>query len=1517
MKRRGHDVEASRWCTSVPLETDGSTTFLRIELRMREDHGFGLTPHSGAISASESSAERFEQAEVADIHTRMSSLEYLDLQRTFVERDTVETNEQDVFAGSRVGWSEVLARRASVIRAPANFGKTTEMREQSCRMRQQGQHAVFVPLRRVRSRGGFDAALVDFPDDHASFIEWSGAGARPLTVFLDSLDEASPRDDDDLTYWLRQVTSAVNWPASDVRWVISTRPALLTAKVLSDLRRLFGRGKTVIPADTPADHGSPAQAALNAVFSERVTDPDVLAIFSMSELERSQSIRYLSQRLGIQRAPEVIALASRRGLGSLVGNPGGLATLSEIDLLSRPPESLTDVFRRLEASIWRKLAADRRIRDAGNEGVGVVTETVRRLAAASQLCQLPNIELPQEGLLLSSDAISARLIVGSRVSEVVLQVLLGAHGFIDVGHHQVKIFPDELPPYLAACHLSDLVKSPEMAHRLVAALSWDAPTGERGVDRRLLPLMGWLATLNPHCRAEILKIDPQALAFFGDLRNSTVTKTDAERALRDSIAALVTRNDWPGRGQFRLTSENYWQAGSTRTESVILELFQEYGMKKNARDVLLDVAAYSGSAILRNQVIAEHDGSYDRLLKSVMDAHYILELGRHDDLQGLARALLASTEVPESSAARLVEKLGWKYLSPKDVVDVLGRYFARGYGGFHLTADVKGVLVPDGSDQQLFHLVRGLVLKASATREKQGRRTPRMHMANERFVEFSAEVLSILLRRGQAASAEKLALLCLLLFRVIRDAHHGTADVGELKGALKERADVRRAYLEQLVRWADSSEQHLWSFVYGYGSICQPEEEDMESLGLEALTQVVREERARVERMAAAGRSTPDRKERLQLSAEAKSALQASIADIRQGAALNTFAWLAGWLLHTTKNSRYGEVDFKKFEDRAGTELASAVREGLARFWRTQAPRFKEDEPNSTYHLTAAGLQGLHLELGDGKSLPDLSTGEIEQAIRYASFEINGFPKWFWALVRAHEEVAGDELEKLARAAGAGAVSREHAGNLFSALDEAPERIRERLAPLAWLILGREGADRRGFVVDKMLGATAAVPEAVTQGEFEVLAWKRVSEPFTTCAPTSPNDQARPTENAASQATVWGSHWLRRYPRSFVERMQRWIAEDAGSAKAFLYALAMELGRERGALLSGIANTSDGVDSLGALYVMVLDIVRPMDDSQHAEGEVYAVGGRDSAQDFRDAFVPAIAEARTQRAYDVLEWLKLKLGEERKPYFTRVQYHMREAQFARPPLDQRDFARFERDFEATITGRVSFDLAVQNALLAVKYDIEQGEHSLRRFFSAVEFSAIKTDKVGLALESDFQQLLASELKHHARGEFVVQREPETAEHNRRDVHCAKESLDLTASIELKMSERWTLGDYFEALEQQLVGQYMRQRNANTGFLVIVLQRERTWKCPATGRNLSFYELLAMLQAKADTLMREDSSKFLRVIGINAIQPRNFRETRPTARPQELGRRGRKALRSTPSESAAPAKKRTKPKTTTL
>ena len=137
-------------------------------------------------------------------------------------------------------------------------------------------------------------------------------------------------------------------------------------------------------------------------------------------------------------------------------------------------------------------------------------------------------------------------------------------------------------------------------------------------------------------------------------------------------------------------------------------------------------------------------------------------------------------------------------------------------------------------------------------------------------------------------------------------------------------------------------------------------------------------------------------------------------------------------------------------------------------------------------------------------------------------------------------------------------------------------------------------------------------------------------------------------------------------------------------------------------------------------------------------------------------------------------------------------------------------------------------------------------------------------------------MLGSELNHAAAGRYMVALEPILPGGTRRDVLCQKDTL--RATIELKMSFRWTLGDYVEALEQQLQGQYMKAPNSRIGFFVIVLQKTRKWNGP-DGKKIGFGELLAILREKAREKEIADSSVYLRVIGIDATPPEDFRASR--------------------------------------
>lgn len=1408
---------------------------------------------------------------------------YIDLNRRFIERpkyvpDELITSE---ISGKRLDWANIQANRFSVIVAPANYGKTIEMRQRAVQMRVGDETAFFVELRKVAERQSLEQALST--EEYNVFKAWKVLPINPLTVFVDSLDEAFAGKPDDIEYLFRQVADALQWPNTHIRWVISTRPAMLSLDVMTKLNSVL-----VTPfqkLSTSVSIGSSTtivgEAINQIIASGAPTESDKLRLYSMAPLDQKQAEFYLSSKypdLALNVAM-MLRIAHERGLTGFCTSPGGLGVIAHIDLISDPPESLTEVFQRVADAVQQLQNQDHRIEDAGSSPVAELKKAAQKIASASLVCQLPNIEIPEEKLGVTEGVLSARLIASSLLTDKALRQLLGSQLFIDSGQHQVKLYPDELLPFLAAQRLSGLVQSPERAHKLVEVFSWCSPTGEQGVYRQFLPLMGWLATLNQHCREEILKRDPQAIAFFGDLRNSNMPLTAAEDALRASVRRLAEKGDSLGRGFFILTSENYWQAGGDRLRTILRELYQKYGKHYHVRNALLDIVINARTDALRDFVLEEHGGDYNRLIQQSIDVQYLVELGVNDDLAGLAHAVKFEATVNESLIFTLIKSLGWSYFTPKELADLIYRQFERGRGGFHISYILGDGLLDEASDLQLFVLSRFLVLRAARFRNHRGGSRRHHESTDDRYLELVLKALAVLINRVAFAEVQNVALLCLIMQRVIIDDRYFFIDVSNFRQALQNNPLVRRLLLSLIVKYAGKDSQKLSNYVYAFCSICVFNIYDVEAINVAELTVASKKQDAflvsQKVKQDKKQRVPKPREDRLKIGTKNKKELFGILEKLRDGSATNGLIWAAAWLSQTNPNSRYGEIDINLLKQAAGQKIAQAIREGFSKVWRTRQPTYNEDTPNTIFYITIAGLQGLHIELASGKNLPHLTDDEVINALRYGLFEINGYPKWFWPLVQCHESVAGIELLNIVKKAKAGAVSFEHASKLLTAFEKAPKSLQIKFAPQAWVFI-QEYSNLTDDVLDNLLKVVTRVSGVVNQAEFEDIAWSKMGAAFSD--PVSEDkEEAGKLSNERNQSVIWASCWLLVYPLTFHQALEKWLERSPENAKSFIFEFAAYLGNDRGTKLLPLAKAGeDGVNMLGALYELTIQIVRPEDDNDHTDGEAYSPNQRDDAEKFRDALIRIIASAQSQRAYEVLDRLRLLTESTRAIYLQNVQFEMREAQYSRAPIAQQKYNDFEREFMADVTDTTSFAMAVHTDLLAVKYDIEKGEYSLRRFFSELNFDRVKSDKSGLALEADFQSLLARELNHLSKGSYSVTLESQTAEAKRRDVLCRKDSM--YASIELKMSQYWwTVETYIEALEKQLVGQYMRDRNATTGFLVIVLQKKgRTWVNPETGNNVDFEGLLKILREKALALESKDRMLFLRVIGIDATSPQNFR-----------------------------------------
>lgn len=1428
--------------------------------------------------------------------------EYLDLERRFglLTDYTVENLlALDIMGRKRLGWEQLLTGRFSLITARANFGKSMELRACTQRLRDEGKHAVFVALHRLLEEHEFQFAL-DAPEAEA-FGVWEAAPSEPLHLFVDSLDEAVLGRESGLQSALRRVTRAVGRANANVSWVLSSRPATLTQSVLGVVQAELSAtlyvsdAKDESPDDTSEEvDATDAPSAGLSAFDARSpvkaksVPKEHLKVFRLLPLSGRAAKLYLENRHGVGDGSALLDAARRFGLNALADGPGSLDVLAYVDPVTNPPSDLTSVFERMVAGVQAQQRSDHRESLVGHPSPESLEEAVAKLASASAICQLQNMELAADVLKVRDGVLSCRPLVGSLLSESSLTYLLGSRLFIDSGQHQVKLYPEQLLPYLAAKRLSSLVQSPEEARRLIAALSWRAATGECGVHRAYLTVAGWLATFNVHCRLELVEIEPQAVAFFGDLRSAQVPLADARAALKRSLDRLENTGDRLGRNQFTLTTENYWQAGKPGIEPTLLEAYDSVGSDWRARRALLDIATFARLDIFRGRILCEHGHDYAKLLESPAELEYLLSLERHDDAQALADAAKVSPHLEERTLRLLLGELAWRTLDATTIAELASKQYMRKGGGFNLSWALTHDVADSASPEQLAALTEGLLSRmVKHFEEKRNEHSERY----DNFAEAVQELIGLVVR-AEKLPVERATELCMTYYRAHGKLHFGGLDQGELRNALKLSDTVRQNLLRAVIAESDRTPDGIWRTFISYGMYSPWQDGDVEALAEPGFTEMVTTLKSSVASQKQSVRPPKARKEKLELDHVSKDTLLAEVESLKDGSNTKALAWIAKWLSQTNQNSRYGECDFSAFEKAAGPALESAARAGLSAIWRKRAPEFNETERYSTYYVTVAGLQGLHLELGDGAKLPTLSDVEVKQALSYGRFEINGYPKWFWPVVRAHWELALECFREVLAAAGAGAVSADNADALIRHLSDAPQAVQRGLGSAAWEF-ATGSASVSSYALEAALTCAVVGTESAGQDSFESEAWSHMSAAFRNPLPTlidlaspaSTEEQNARSELEAhihemtrlrSNGAVWGLFWLLRYPAAFGARWGRWRAVEKRAAEDFMFDLAAFIGQDRHNYLNAAAESGmAGLKALSALYEWVMTVVRESDDIAHENGQVHHIGARDNAQRLRDSLLPAISSAKSQAAYEVLDELRRKATGARAKYIRHLQFQMREEEACVLPVAQQNYAKFERDFAPPLTGFRQFAHAVHNDLLAVKREVERGEFSLRQFFNRVVMHHIKTDTEGLALEEDFQALLGSELNHASIGRYGVTLEPILPAATRRDVLC--QVGELRATVELKMSERWTVADYVVALAEQLKGQYMQASDSKIGFFVVVLQRHRKWTNPAGGK-VDFAGLLGLLEAKALELQAADPALFLRIVGIDATPQASFRDS---------------------------------------
>ena len=118
-------------------------------------------------------------------------------------------------------------------------------------------------------------------------------------------------------------------------------------------------------------------------------------------------------------------------------------------------------------------------------------------------------------------------------------------------------------------------------------------------------------------------------------------------------------------------------------------------------------------------------------------------------------------------------------------------------------------------------------------------------------------------------------------------------------------------------------------------------------------------------------------------------------------------------------------------------------------------------------------------------------------------------------------------------------------------------------------------------------------------------------------------------------------------------------------------------------------------------------------------------------------------------------------------------------------------------------------------------------------------------------ETDVQIWIADELRKNQGRAYSVEREPELVAGKKPDIRFEAKATNARVQMEVKVANDWTLPQLEDALQVQLVEQYLRDRRNHYGILLLVLKepRKRGWRS-ADGSNWGFEKVVRHLRRTA-------------------------------------------------------------------
>lgn len=507
-----------------------------------------------------------------------------------------------------------------------------------------------------------------------------------------------------------------------------------------------------------------------------------------------------------------------------------------------------------------------------------------------------------------------------------------------------------------------------------------------------------------------------------------------------------------------------------------------------------------------------------------------------------------------------------------------------------------------------------------------------------------------------------------------------------------------------------------------------------------------------------------------------------------------------------------------------GDAVADAYCDAAFSHWRHYEPPLQSEgikRDNTTPYSLIFAMAGLEIEAAEVDGFPaNLNEVQVRLALRYITWELNGFPSWFERMYHKFPTLTKDAVlkELLWELENTEADSPPH--YILSDLAYRTPWLHAEITPaiLKWV-------EENPTIIN--INSRHCIHILVNGGTDPVRL-------------TSLAKQQMDSINDADSIAVWCALRVDCDPIHGIPELGQWLAvldDEAATHAAQIFITTLMGGRRSdGCPQVGRYRTAE---HLKALYLLMHRYIRAKEDIDRSGGGVYSPRLRDDAQDARNRLFSLLSEKPGKESYLVIKQLAHDHPDpDYRPWMTKQAYKRAEEDGDLEPWTAEQVSAFARTQTLTpATHRQLFDLAVSRL------------QDLKNWLECGNDSAWQTWKRASS-ETEMRTLIAGWLNQRCRHQYTTAQEPELANSQRMDIWLHNTSVLSPVPIELKLLDKgWSGPKLCERLRNQLAGDYLREESAGCGVMLLVWQGNKPDKrWIINRRRVGLSELACVLES---------------------------------------------------------------------